>query len=204
MANNIFKAPEDTSQQMADCLPVGRVWASKNIEGSNIRKLIKCLSVAHNFTQQQVELLDDEFRIYNTFDLLAEWEKSVGIPGECLGLSSTIAQRRQAVIDRLKKQPIVTLSEMQAYVDALFPGAGVTLYPGYEYFNFEYEFELTFLGDVSERFILVVDVPLSEEAFEYEFEITFEGAPDVEKLECLLNKINPANVYILIQYVGAP
>jgi hypothetical protein len=202
MGNNIFKAPDDTSQQMADSLPVGRAWASKNIDDSNTRKLINSLSVAHNLTQQQVELLDDEFRINQTFDLLEDWERSVGIPDECLAASETIEQRRQAVIDRLRKMPIVTLEEVENYVNALFPGLNITLIPGVEYFTFEYDFEISFLGDVSEKFILVVKVPVGGETFEYDFELPFIGGPDTTRLRCLLEKIVPANVYVITEFTG--
>lgn len=202
MSDNLFKAPDSTAQQMADSLPTGRAWGRRNDESSNTRRLINSLSVAHNRCQHQIELLDDEFRIDQTFDLLEDWETSVGIPDICLGTAETIAQRRQAVIDRLRKDPIVTLAEMQAYVDGLWPGLGIALYPGYDYYNFEYEFEAPFWGDISERFILVAAVPLSDITFEYEWEMTFEGGPNVTQLECLLNKINPACVYVIIEYVG--
>lgn len=203
MGDNIFKAPLSTSQQMADCLPEGDAWALKNEDDSNLRKLINSLSVAHNLVQQQIELLDDEFRIGQTYDLLIDWEKSVGIPGECLGTAETLAQRRQAVIDRLKRTPIVTLAQMQAYIDDLWPGLNITLYPGLEYYTFEYGFEVDFLQSVSEKFILVATIPVTAiEAFEFEFEFEFEGGPDEAQLECLLNKINPACVYVIIEKIG--
>ena len=205
MADNIFKAPtaDQTAQQMADSLPTGNAWDLKNEPDSNLRKLLNSLSVAHNLTQQQIELLDDEFRIQGTFDLLEDWEESVGIPDSCVAASSTISERRQDVVDRLRRLPIVTLADMQAYVDALFPGLGVTLYPGLEYYNFEYTFEVPFLGDVSDKFILVAEVPLSPTTsyFEFDWEIIFEGGVNVERLECLLNKINPSNVYVIIEQI---
>lgn len=204
MGDNIFKAPLSTSQQMADCLPEGDAWALKNEDDSNLRKLINSLSVAHNLVQQQIELLDYEFRIGQTFDLLEDWEESCGIPDECLGVSTLIADRRAAVIERIRKQPIVTLSQMQAYVDSLFPGMGITLYPGVDYAeDFEYEFEIPFYGEAYWRFILVATVPLPPtDGFEFEFELFFEGTPDTSELECLLNQINPTNVYVLIVYEG--
>lgn len=202
MGNNIFKAPRDTSQQAADSLPVGRVWASKNIQGSVTRKLINSISVAHNLTQQQIELLDDEFRILQTFDLLEEWEESVGMPDKCLGESETLVQRRQAVIDRLRKKPLVTLDEIQDYVNSLFPDLDIELVPGTDYYTFEYGFELPFLGGVSERFILLVKVPISGESFEYGFELPFIGGPDTTRLRCLLEKIVPSNVHVIIEFTG--
>lgn len=203
MSDNIFKAPDNdgTAQQMADCLPDGRAWQLKNDPDSNIRKLINSLSVAHNLSQQQIELLDDEFKIENTYDLLEDWEESVGIPDSCVSSSTTVIERRQDVINRLNKSPIVTLDDMQAYVDAMFPGMGVILHPGYDYYNFEYEFEVDFLGDVSDKFILVAEVPMSVITFEYEFEMEFDASIDTTRLECLLNKINPACVYIIIEYL---
>lgn len=202
MSDDIFKAPnkEVSAQQMADCLPTGRAWGKRNDPESNVRKLINALSTAFNIVQQYVELLDDEFQISQTTDLLEDWEQSVGIPDSCVALSQTIAERRQDVIDRLSKKPIVTLADMQAYVDQLFPGMGVVLYPGYEYYNFEYEFEVDFLGDVSDKFILVAEVPLSDNTFEYEFEMEFDASVNTDRLECLLNKINPACVYVIIEY----
>lgn len=204
MSDNIFKAPtsDETAQQMADCLPDGRAWALKNDPESNIRKLINCLATVHNRIHQQIELMDDEYRINNTYDLLDDWEKSVGIPDSCFASSTTISQRQQDIIDRLRKQPIVTLSEMQNYVNTLFPGMGIVLYPGHEFYTFEYDFEVSFLGDVSDRFILVTQVPLTGNQFEYEFELEFEGGVNTDRLECLLNKINPANVYIIIESLG--
>ena len=204
MSDDIFKAPsnETTAQQMADCLPTGRAWGKRNDPESNVRKLINALSTAFNIVQQYVELLDDEFQIRQTTDLLEDWEKSVGIPDSCVALSQTIADRRQDVIDRLSKKPIVTLADMQAYVDAMFPAMGVILYPGYEYYGFEYEFEVPFGPGVSDKWILVAEVPLSDNQFEYEFEMEFEGGVNTDRLECLLNIINPAPVYIIIELVG--
>jgi len=79
---SIFTAPEKevTAQQMSDCLPIGKVWDAKNIDESNVRKLINSLALAHNNTQQKVEELAYEFNINNTTQLIDEWEVSVGIP----------------------------------------------------------------------------------------------------------------------------
>jgi hypothetical protein len=127
---DIFTAPLSTSQQMADSLPQGKAWGSKNIEGSNTRKLINSLAVAHNRAQQQIELLAGEFNINNTVELLPDWETSVGIPDSCFdGVLGTLAQRREAVIEKLRKTPTVTLAEMQAYIDRKVPDIEVRLIP---------------------------------------------------------------------------
>jgi hypothetical protein len=127
---DIFTAPLSTSQQMADSLPEGKAWGSKNKDGSNTRKLINSLAVAHNRAQQQIELLAGEFNINNTVELLPDWETSVGEPDSCFdGVLGTLAQRRETVIEKLRKTPIVNLSEMQAYIDRKVPDIEVRLIP---------------------------------------------------------------------------
>ncbi len=191
-----------TAQQLADSIPQGRAWAAKNVDGSNCRKLINSLAVAHNSVQQQVELLADEFQILQSVELLTDWEGSVGLPGECLGTAETLVERREKVINRLRKQPIVSLSDFQTYLDELFPDLGLIVIPGSEYFTLEYDLPVPLLGDVDEKFILVITIPVSGNELEYDLEIDLEGGTDVSSLECILQKIAPANVLVMIENVG--
>lgn len=204
--SDLFKTPtqEGTAQQLADSIPQGRAWGAKNIDESNTRKLINSLGVAYSRVQQQIELLSNEFDILQSLELLPDWEESVSLPSECLGESETIQQRREAVIQRLRKEPTVTLSQMQAFLDSLFPGFGLVLIPGYEFYSFEYGFEVPFLGAIDEKFVLVVTVPTPPVGteYEYEFELEFSGGPATQQIECLLRKIVPANVIIIIETVG--
>lgn len=204
--SDLFKTPtqQGTAQQLADSIPQGRAWGSKNVEESNTRKLVNSLGVAYNRTQQQIELLSDEFNILQTVELLTDWEESVGLlSDECLGDPGTLEQRREAVVQRFKKDPIVKLSEFQDFLDKLFPGLGLIVIPGREYYPLEASLEMPLLGAVDERFILVVTVPVSGKALEYDLEMDIEGGPDTVQLECILRKITPANVLPLIETVGS-
>jgi hypothetical protein len=88
------------------------------------------LAVAHNRAQQQIELLAGEFDINNTVELLPDWETSVGEPDSCShGTIGTLAERRETVIEKLRKTPIVNLAEMQAYIDRKVPDIEVRLIP---------------------------------------------------------------------------
>ncbi len=205
MSNSeLFKTStqDETAQQLADSIPQGRAWDAKNVEDSSCRKLINSLAVAHNSSQQQIELLSDEFQILQSVELLPDWEESVGLPGECLGNAETLVERREKVINRLRKQPIVTLLDFQTYLDDLFPDLGLLVVPGSEFYTYEYDLPVHFLGDTNERFILVVTIPTSGGEYEYEFEFLFEGGTDTASLECILNKIIPSNVLLIIENVG--
>jgi uncharacterized protein YmfQ (DUF2313 family) len=194
--SNIFTAPESTSQQMADSIPRGRAYGSKNIEDSNTRKLINSLAVAHNRAQQQIELLEQQYRIEQTTDLLVEWETSVGLPSECSREPGTLAQRRQAIIERLRKKPIVTLAELQTFVNNALPDTTVVLYAGEDYQNYPGGFPA-----VNKKFIIVGEIQTGGETFEYEFEMPFIGGIDTSQIECVLNKIIPSDVLLLLYFI---
>jgi hypothetical protein len=51
------------------------------------------------------------------------------------------------------------------------------------------------------KFILIAEVVGVGETFEYDFEIPFANGIDASKLICVMNKIMPGNVILLIQYV---
>ena len=205
VTDDIFKAPtiDGTADELSDHMPQGKAWMAKSVEGSNLRSLIYGSARSFNVSEQQIELLAKEFDINQTTLLIDEWEESVGLPDSCLGALSGIEDRRNLVIDRLRKLPIVTLEEMQAVVDEIFPGTGVTLFPGSEYYTFEYDFEATFLGDIEEKFILVAEIPSQEPQFEYDFEVDFDIGIDIDKLRCVLERIIPANVLLVIEEVSS-
>ena len=204
VTEKIFEAPDvdGTADQLAYSMPKGRVWESKFISGSNLRALIAGAANPFNLAEQKIEELSIEFDINKTTLLIDEWEESVGLPDDCLGQASDIGERRRRVIQRLKKKPEVTLSDLQTLVDVIFPTANIELFPGSDYYTLEYTLEAPLLGDVAEKFILVARVPSQQPLLEYTLEATLTGALDLTKLRCYLERVMPANVYLIIEEVG--
>lgn len=190
---------DQTADNLALHLPQGRAWESKSIEGTNLRALVKASALPFNSIEQIVELIAREFDINQTTLLIDEWEKSVGLPDTCLGPLIDIEDRRALVIERLRKRAVVTLEELQAAIDVIFPGVGIALYAGTDYYTFEYSFELDFIGGINERFVIVATVPPQNPQFEYSFEFDFERGVDLDKLRCYLRKIIPGNVALVIE-----
>lgn len=201
VSKEIFKAPDKygTADQLTDHMPDGKVWQAKAINDTNLRGLVVSTAYPFNLVQAKIEEFICEFDIRTTTKFIDEWEESVGLPDDCFGADTDtdIQSRRNAVIERYKKEAIVTLAEMQAYVDAIFGVGEVTLYNGTEYYSFEREFQGSFLGNTNEKFIIVAEVLTQGNLFERNFEDTFTGALDTVKINCVLRRVVPANVLIL-------
>lgn len=192
---------EENTELQAEQIPDGRVWENKVDSDSTMGKLVKGLSAIPRKLQEQIKWLRDEFNIYKSRDLLPDWEKSVGLPDDCLGEIEDIEQRRAYVIARFKKTPVVTIEELREVFYTFFPDTDIKLYPGIEYYSFERTFEQSFgWGDYT-RFVIVIVIPVDqEEQFEYEFEHEFVGGPNVDNMRCFLRQFVPANVSIAVEY----
>lgn len=201
VTTEIFKTPtlDETANQFADHLPMGKVWEAKRVADTNLRGLIVGSARPFNISQSFIELLSNEFDIDQTTLLINEWEKSVGLPDDCIGQLSTIEERRDAVSQRLNKDPIVTLSEMQAYVNGIFPNDGIILFTGTDFYTLEYTLEQTLLGAIDEKFIIVAELPKQEPFLEYILETDLTGAANNDKLRCVLERVIPANVVLIIE-----
>ncbi len=195
---------EGTVTQLADHMPQGEAWGSKLVEGSNLHSQMHGTAKPFNITEGRIADLARDFDIDQTTELVSDWETSVGLPDECFGVVNGLAERRALIKERFGKTPIVTLAEQQDLIDRLFPDLDVTLIPGAEFFSFEYDLELFFLGDVNEKFIIVALIPPQEPFFELDFEIDFISGINQTNLQCVLDRISPANVLPLIIEGTAP
>jgi uncharacterized protein YmfQ (DUF2313 family) len=204
VTRKIFDAPDidGTANELASALPQGRVWEAKNSDGTNMRALVGGAAMPFNIAEQKVEDLASEFDINQTTALLSEWEESVGLPDECFAGPGTIEERRAAIIERFRRIPVVTIAEMQAAVDALFPDVDIELRTGTDYYAFECEFEIPLFGTEYEKFVIVARVPVQVPFFEYDLELEMTGALNLDEFRCYMEKIIPANVYLMIEEIN--
>lgn len=194
-----IKAPplEKTADQLAVSLPEGRAWNAKTIPGTTIRSLIVGCASEFNIVQQQIEHMAREFNISLAVDLLPDWEASVGLPDACQIELTELAERRQAVIDRIKKVPVVTTADFEALILSL-TGQVATVTPGAVFESFPLAFPLTF-ADSSPLFKLYIDIEDNIEAgFPYAFPFPF-GTTTSGLIRCVLEQIIPANVILIIR-----
>ncbi len=183
----IFNTPDldGTAREFARNLPSGRAWNNKTSIDSNLYKLIKSCAAAFNTIQTSINELATEMDINLTDDLLPDWEESVGIPDDCVFLLTTLADRRTAVIRRLRKAPVVTKAEFETLGNEL-TGSTVTVTAGIDFIPAE------------DRFTMVVEVTGSGSifAFPLTFPAAFSSAGEAT-IECVFKKVAPAYVDIV-------
>ena len=194
MSQDLFEILDQNrmARVIGDFLPQGRAWDRKSHPESNIYKTLYALAVVYLQNQDAIRWLSEEGDIYTSTDLLSTWERSVGLPDECLSNDDDINSRRGAVVSRIRKVPYVDLQQIEELVQFFFPAFSVRLQAGAEAVP---------VPTKEDRFTLVVNLGLIEgEQFEYTFEHSFTASTSTNNIICFLRKILPANVYIKISF----
>ncbi|WP_129240846.1 YmfQ family protein [Achromobacter veterisilvae] len=89
----------DFLQAFLKLLPRGRVW-SRDLSSVQNRTLLGLNKVYETNTARANQLLVDVFP-GSTYELLPEWEATLGLPDPCAGPAPTVQARRAQVVARL-------------------------------------------------------------------------------------------------------
>jgi uncharacterized protein YmfQ (DUF2313 family) len=189
---------EDYTDSLAAYMPGGELFTSKSIHDSNFRKLLRGMAgelfrVNGLLREYSPGIIPDE-----TIKFIEEWESALGIPDSCFKATGTIDERRRDILVKLASLGVQTA---QDFVDlaAIF-GITVTVTAGLEEIQFPLVFPvLMFTTETEARFTIVIEFTGNDvERFTYEFPILF-GSGDIAILECLFNKLKPANCNLIFQ-----
>lgn len=198
-----FTAPtqEQATRQLASVLPDGKVWEAKNVPGTNAYGLASACAAEFREIQKQIETLAREFDVRLTDQLLPDWEKSCGLPEECIGQLASLEDRRNAVILRLRKIPFVTAAEFEQLAFDL-TGLNVSVIPGAELELFPLEFPARFaVGNSYFKLYVIFNDTIG--GFPYSFPLPFLRGPD-QIVRCVFEQIVSATVLILFESARPP
>jgi uncharacterized protein YmfQ (DUF2313 family) len=104
-------------------LPPGPIWRYE--DGDEFYSLLQALSYALLRVESRGEDLVEEFDPRTTFELLADWERVLDLPGDNPSPASTLAERRAAVHAKLLGHGDPTVSFYEGVADGLGYGATV-------------------------------------------------------------------------------
>lgn len=224
----LFKPLSRNDEQflLASHMPQGKLFEQIFDVDDDFGKLL--LALATEFVRAQVikDSLFDEMDITKTNELLENWEESVAIPDDCFTTNISLSQRKNQVLQKFSKYGGVQLSGDFIRV-ALSFGFVVEIKTGSKRGTFPLEFPTPFFLDTKSArhafFIILVQSPIDEEdvnfsiPFPYIFgdfvdAVESEGFPipfpfsfnkgNKEFLQCIFDKLAPANVKVILKNVG--
>ncbi len=187
------------SETLAQYIRDDRLHQSKNKDGSNLKKVL--LGLASEFVRfrDKTNLIYDQYDPRTTTNLITEWETQVGIPDQCFGNTGTLEERRTNIL--LKLAGVNVSTEEQFENIALILGFNIDVSNGIDIAVFPLTLPFVLLNGTEAPFTIVITLPVSEQPAGLPLELPFtltSQVPDV--LECLFNKIKPAQCNIIFRY----
>lgn len=185
---------------LAAYIPGGDLFVSKRIVGSTFRNLISGLACEVLNAEGYLKLLQQEFIPDETVAFLSEWERTLGIPDDCFDGQGTDDIRRRDILAKLASLGVQTEEDFEEL--ALLFGIVANVMSG---IDSNEVFPLTFpfffpLSEEEARFTIVIEYTPQFDIFPYIFPFTF-GDDSVDILQCLFNKLKPANCQVLFRAV---
>jgi uncharacterized protein YmfQ (DUF2313 family) len=194
---------EITQAQQADILAQyirdDRLHQAKNKEGSNLRKVL--IGLAEEFVRfrDKANLIYDDYSPGKTEQLITDWETQVGIPDDCFSNTGTLEERRTNIL--LKLAGINVSTEQQFKNVASILGFNIEVSNGIETSTFPLTLPFILLNQDEAPFTIIITLPASEQPAGLPLELPFtltSQAPEI--LECLFNKIKPAQCNLIFRY----
>ncbi len=184
------------ARTLASYFPSGRAFGSVARQGTVSSDLLLGLAQELLRSEDLVQEFRDEILPDETILFLSEWESAVEIPDDCFLGGGTDDERRRDVLAKLVSLGVQTNADFVTLANLY--GLNVTITGGSVHGAFPFEFPIIlFPSGRHARHTMVVDVDLPVGlTFPYTFPISF-GDADTILLECLFNKLKPANVDVL-------
>lgn len=204
MKNNFTpNSIETNTNVLAAYLPEGRIYESKNVTTSNFHKLLKSFSQEYTRIQSKINELSVEYDMRETYELIEEWEKVLGIPDECFSIDGLdIKQRRLQCIVKFAQMNIQTEDDFIQLAKTL--GYKIEILHGIDYSIFPMTFPILLGTAKQARFTMIVkflDLNKPQNVFPMTFPFEFQKE---NPLICVFEHLKPANVRIIYWYKDYP
>lgn len=197
---------ERTQIQQADILAQylrdDPLHEAKSKDGSTLRKILIGLASEWLNFRNKINEVSNEYDPTTTTKLIEEWEGFVGIPDTCIPIASTIEQRRLNIL--LKLAGINATTEKQFKNIASILGYNIQVSNGVDASTFPLTLPFLLISEASAPFTIVITLPASLQPAGFPLTLPFTlTAQQPEILNCLFNKLKPANTQLFFRYSNA-
>ena len=187
---------------LAQYLRDDNLHEAKNRDDSTLRKILLGLASEWLNFRNKINEVVNEYNPQKTTALIQEWEEFVGIPDNCIPVASTIEQRRLNVL--LKLAGINTTTEKQFKNVASILGYNIEVSNGVSTSTFPLTLPFLLISEAYAPFTIVITLPSSikPSGFPLTFPFTLTSQQPAI-LDCLFNKLKPANTQLFFRYSNA-
>lgn len=190
---------------LANYLPNDRLFAGKGVVGSTTYQILKGTAYEMLTADGLIKAFRREIIPDLTIQFIAEWEKALGIPDDCFPGTGDLNERRSHVLIKLAFLGAQTTEDFQNVVDIFTTGFIITNgVDDREAIGFPMTFPLQIDNPISteDRFTIVIKTSVAlGPTFPITFPITFAVAQDAAIAECLVRKMAPANVRVIVREI---
>lgn len=192
-----------TQEQQADILAQylrdDPLHQAKNKEGSTLRKILLGLACEWLNFKNKITEVYQEYNPQNTTALIEEWEGFVGIPDSCIAVASTLEQRRLNILLKLAGINATTAKQFKNIAAIL--GYSIEVSNGVDTSTFPLTLPFLLISEDSAPFTIVITLPASLQPSGFPLTLPFTlTAQQPAILNCLFNKIKPANTQLFFRY----
>lgn len=172
---------------------------AKFIEDSNLRKLLIGLTGGFIDFNNFLNLILSEGDLKEANFLLSEWERTLGIPDDCLTNNGTIEERRINLLMKLAGLQGTFIQQCE-YVINLLGYSGIKIVKAIDRCQFPIQFPIHFVAEDEVPFIIYMILPmeLMPATFPLPFPIPFHNT--ISLLQCIFDKLKPANIKIIYEF----
>jgi len=185
---------------LAGFLPNDRLWEAKFIPDTLLRTVLRILAREFYRSCLYIETIIDNFLPSKTSLFIKQWENTVGIPDSCFDGTGDLETRRLHVLCKLVYMNASNIDDFVKLCDLL--GYRIEIITGGSAGSFKYTFPMVFFSSAKEaKFTMYIKLfGVKPNSFPFTFPMTFKTT-SVELLECVINKIKPANVRVIFEYI---
>ncbi len=184
---------------LAQYLRNDRLHLAKNIENTNLRKVLIGLACEFIRFKDKVNEVYSEYDPNITTSLIEEWEAFVGIPDDCFNNTGGLEERRENILLKLAGVNATTEKQFEDIAAAL--GFTIDVSNGVDTSTLPLTLPFVLIDTATAPFAIVVTLDASLDPSGLPLTLPFKlGSQGPLILECLFNKLKPANTIVVFRY----
>jgi uncharacterized protein YmfQ (DUF2313 family) len=194
------RTQQEQARILANYLRSDKLHNAKNNKDSVLFKILMGLAIGWIDFRDNSQLIIDNYNIYNSLQLLEEWEQAVGIPDDVFNIANDVETRKRNILLKISGSKAETSLQFENIGKIL--GFDIKCETGYQYCRFPLRFPIIFTKKENLPFLIVITIDKKYQPKTFPFTFPIEFKSDIAIiLKLFFDKIKPANTKLIFRYV---